>query len=46
MVVYVLIKNGRFYGVFRTYEDAEETKRNQYFNSDYPDEYEILTERI
>lgn len=46
MTVYVLIKNGRFYDVFRTYEEANETKRNQYFISDFLDEYEILARVI
>lgn len=46
MEVFVLIKNGRFYGVYRRYEGALEAKRNQYFDSDFPDEYEIICCRI
>lgn len=46
MIVYVLIKNGRFYGVYKYYEAVLEAIHNQYFDSDFPNEYEILQERI
>lgn len=46
MYVYVLLKNGRFYGVYRCYEAADEASHYQYFDSDFPDEYEIIEYKI
>lgn len=46
MYIYILIKNGHYHSVHRTYEAAYETIHNQYFDSDFPNEYEILEERI
>lgn len=46
MYVYVLLKNGKYMGVYRSYEAACEAKSNQYFDSDFPPVYEILEERI
>ena len=46
MFVYVLLKNGRYVGVYRHYESAREAIWNQCYDSRFPDEYEILEERI
>lgn len=44
MTVYVLFKNGRFEGVYRSYEAAQERISQMPFFSDFPAEYEILEE--
>ena len=46
MLIYVLFKNGKYVGVYRSYEAAYEAKRNQYYDSDFPPVYEILEEQI
>lgn len=46
MYVYVLIKNGRYHSVHRSYEGARETIEGQAYFSDFPDDYEIIEERI
>lgn len=42
MFVYVLFKNNKFIGVYRSYEAAEEAIGYQYFDSRFPAEYEIV----
>ena len=46
MLVYVLLRNGRFVGVYRNYESAREAIWYHVHDSRFPDDYEILEERI
>lgn len=46
MKVYLLFKNGKYIGVYRSYEAANEAIQNQYFDSDFLPKYEIIEERI
>lgn len=46
MTVFIVFRDGVFRSVHRTYEGAEEYIQNQYFDSDFLHEYEIVPYHI
>lgn len=46
MKVYILFKNGKYIGVYKSYKAANEAINNQYFDMDFPPKYEIIEDYL